>query len=73
MGSIISSYIFPLLLLFCNIDQSSYIIYSLCLYKNKNHLFLKMKGDSFYTKEIHYLKDNGYGFVDEEGIWHAIR
>ena len=24
-----------------------------------------LEGDSFYTKEIHYLIDNGYRFVDE--------
>jgi len=28
---------------------------------------------SFYSKEIQYLLDNGYKFVDEGGIWVAIR
>lgn len=28
---------------------------------------------SFYSKEIQYLLDAGYKFVDEGGIWHAIR
>ena len=28
---------------------------------------------SYYTKEINYLIDNGYRFVDEGGIWHALR
>jgi hypothetical protein len=27
----------------------------------------------FYSKELKYLLDNGYRFVDEGGIWHAIR
>ncbi len=27
----------------------------------------------FYSRELQYLKDNGYQFVDEGGIWHAIR
>ena len=32
------------------------------------------KGDgSFYSREIQYLIDNGYKFVDEGGIWHAVR
>ena len=28
---------------------------------------------SFYSREIQYLIDNGYKFVDEGGIWHAVR
>ena len=32
------------------------------------------KGDgSFYSRVIQYLIDNGYKFVDEGGIWHAVR
>ena len=27
----------------------------------------------FYSKELQYLLDNGYRFIDEGGIWHAIR
>lgn len=27
----------------------------------------------FYSKELQYLLDNGYRFVDEGGIWHAVR
>ena len=27
----------------------------------------------FYSKELQYLIDNGYHFVEEGGIWHAIR
>lgn len=30
-------------------------------------------GDSYYSKEIQYLIDNGYRFVKEGDIWHAIR
>ena len=30
-------------------------------------------GDSYYSKEIQYLIDNGYSFVKEGDIWHAIR
>ena len=28
---------------------------------------------SFYSKEIQYLLDNGYAFIEEGGIWHAVR
>ena len=28
---------------------------------------------SFYAREIQYLLENGYKFVDEGGIWHALR
>lgn len=28
---------------------------------------------TFYSKEIQYLIDNGYKFVNEGDIWHAIR
>lgn len=28
---------------------------------------------SFYSREIQYLIDNGYEFVEEGGIWHAVR
>lgn len=28
---------------------------------------------SYYSKEIQYLIDNGYKFVKEGDIWHAIR
>ena len=27
----------------------------------------------FYSRELQYLLDNGYKFVDEGGIWHAVR
>ncbi len=27
----------------------------------------------FYSREIQYLRDNGYRFIDEGGIWHAVR
>lgn len=30
-------------------------------------------GTSFYSKEIKYLIDNGYRFVNEGGIWHVVR
>lgn len=30
------------------------------------------KGD-FYSKELHYLQENGYKFVKEGDLWHAIR
>jgi len=30
-------------------------------------------GASYYTREINYLKENGYRFVKEGDIWHAIR
>ena len=30
------------------------------------------KGD-FFSRELQYLLDNGYHFVNEGGIWHAIR
>ena len=29
--------------------------------------------NQFYSKELQYLMDNGYRFVVEGGIWHAIR
>ena len=29
--------------------------------------------EQFYSRELHYLLDNGYKFVDEGGIWHAVR
>lgn len=28
---------------------------------------------SFYSKELNYLSKNGYKFVREGNIWHAIR
>lgn len=28
---------------------------------------------SFYSREIQYLENNGYEFVKEGDIWHAIR
>lgn len=30
-------------------------------------------GNSYYAKEIQYLIDNGYRFVEEGDIWHAVR
>lgn len=27
----------------------------------------------FYSRELQYLRDNGYRFIDEGGIWHAVR
>ena len=27
----------------------------------------------FYSRELQYLLDNGYKFVDEGGMWHAVR
>ena len=30
-------------------------------------------GTSFYAKELKYLVDNGYHFVQEGNLWHAIR
>ena len=30
-------------------------------------------GDSYYAQELQYLLDNGYTFVKEGDIWHAIR
>ena len=30
-------------------------------------------GSSFYTREINYLKENGYVFIKEGEIWHAVR
>ncbi len=30
------------------------------------------KGE-FYSRELQYLRDNGYRFIDEGGIWHAVR
>ena len=32
-----------------------------------------IKEKSFYAREIQYLMDNGYRFVKEGDIWHAIR
>ena len=29
--------------------------------------------EQFYSRELQYLLDNGYKFVDEGGIWHAVR
>lgn len=29
--------------------------------------------DFYYSEEIQYLMDNGYRFVKEGDIWHAIR
>lgn len=32
------------------------------------------RGDpSFYAREIEYLEENGYKFVKEGDVWHAIR
>ena len=28
---------------------------------------------SFYSREIQYLLEAGYEFIDEGGIWHAVR
>lgn len=28
---------------------------------------------SYYSQEIQYLRDNGYKFVKEGDLWHAIR
>lgn len=32
-----------------------------------------VKGDSAFAKEVNYLINNGYHFIDEGGIWHAVR
>ena len=29
--------------------------------------------EQFYSRELQYLLDNGYKFVDEGGFWHAVR
>ena len=29
--------------------------------------------EQFYSRELQYLLDNGYKFVDEGGIWYAVR
>ena len=28
---------------------------------------------SYYSKEVQYLMDNGYRFIKEGEVWHAIR
>lgn len=38
-----------------------------------SHDLTKYIGDSYYSKEVQYLIDNGYRFVKEGDIWHAIR
>lgn len=39
-----------------------------------SHDPIKYIGDnSFYSKELEYLIDNGYNFVKEGDIWHAVR
>ena len=32
-----------------------------------------MGGESFYSKEINYLMENGYDFVQEGSVWRAVR
>ena len=39
-----------------------------------SHNPAQFRGDgSFYSREIQYLEDAGYKFVEEGGIWHAVR
>lgn len=32
-----------------------------------------INGTSFYARELKYLVDNGYDFILEGDIWHAVR
>lgn len=53
---------------FLDIQTSSgreiYLLHNPKKYLDKGH---------FYSRELQYLLDNGYKFVEEGGIWHAVR